>query len=204
MANRVPKNIKKNSANTIFVKYLVFAVIFLHISALTLVIRVRVTCSDEFLQIKAKLFFIPVVNKKIEFSKLIRQKNDGERVKTEAEKSKPPSAATLGIARRIISRTIAQRFDLVGSLGLSDAAATAYAAGTIGIVYTQACAFLCYDRLNESGITPVYDYPHADLTFDGIFCISFADIIVAVCDVRHRFERTGASKRSENGYYIAE
>ena len=176
----------------------------MHISALTLVIRVRATCSDEFLQIKAKLFFIPVFVKKIEFSKLIRQESDGDDEKNEDKKAKPPSAATLGIIKRIASRIVAQRFDLGGSLGLSDAAATAYAAGTIGIVYTQSCTFLCYDRLSGSGITPVYDDPQVDLTFDGIFCISFADIIVAVCDVRPRFERACACERSENGYYIAE
>lgn len=186
---------------------MVVAVIFLHIFAMTFVIRINASCVGDSVRITARLFFIPVFRKNTALSQLTDRRtsspNDVDDKNT-GKRSKRVSSSLINIIKRVLSCIVAQRFDICGVIGLDDAAATAYAVGTVGIIYTQVCTFLCYDKLSGSGITPDYDNPHINLAVNGIFSVTLADIIVAVCAVPINTRAKTAIERSEDEYFITE
>ncbi len=184
-----------------------FAVIFLHILSVAFVVRVKVSCDGDKIYFALSPFFIPIVKKSVDLSVLSERHEETEEKpekKCNGKKSKLPKKSLLRAVYRILKRVVTHRFCLRGELGTGDAASTAYAVGAIGILYTQACTFLCYDRLDGSGIKPDYDNSHINLTFDGIFSITSGDIIVALCAPIFEFFGRAAGQRREHGRYIAE
>ncbi|MDE5562158.1 MAG: hypothetical protein K2J01_01170 [Clostridiales bacterium] len=176
-------------ANTKGMVYLVLAIIILHIISFRLSFGVKayINTDKNVGVISVKLFFIPIFRKKINIKRLLRGKEDikQDNDDEQQEKSGKPSRfksflkdCAIGILKAVCVMTA----NLQAKIGTGDAATDGMAVGMLRIAYSQFCAFFGFD--GDGGIIEP-DYNSEILFFDffGIFSISFADIIFAVCCV---------------------
>lgn len=175
-------------ANTNVVIYLVLAILILYIISLPLVFNVKVDINTDLNvgKISVTLLFIPFFRKKINIKRLLRGK---EQVQDEDDQQEEKSSkqsklkwflkdCAIGILKAVCVRTA----NLQAKIGTGDAAADGMAVGMLRIIYTQFCAFFGFDG-DGSTIEPDYNSELLFFDFFGIFSISFADIIIAVCSV---------------------
>lgn len=199
--------------------YLVLTVISLHFMVMPIVAGVFAsvdTVRDEG-ELRIALFGIPLFVKHIKPHSLI--KNIGKKEETEnAEEKKDKKkksgkfmsaikALLISIAVETVKRVRVGHLRLVGAIGTGDAASAAFIVGTLKIVCAQVGAYFDFRR-EISDITPIYDAERLDLAFSGIFSITSADIIYAVCvvlidKIKSKFGGTRGA-RSFYGKYIAE
>lgn len=175
-------------ANTKDMGYLVLAIIILHIISLPLMFGVKVDINTDLNvgKIYIKFLFIPIFRKKINIKRLLRGKEpmQGEDDKQEEKSSKPSKLKDFfkDCAIEVLKVVCVRTASLQAKIGTGDAAADGMAVGMLRIMYTQFCAFFGFD--GDGGmIEPDYDSEILFFDFFGIFSISFADIIIAVCSV---------------------
>lgn len=176
-------------ANTKDMVYLVLAIIILHIISLRLTFGAKayVNTDKNIGVISVKLFFFPIFKKKINIKRLLNgkevsQDNDDEQ---KTEKSGEPSRFKkflIDCAIEILKAVCVRTASLQAKIGTGDAAADGMAVGMLRIMYTQFCAFFGFDG-DGGKIEPDYNSEILFFDFFGIFSISFADIIFAVCCV---------------------
>ena len=177
-------------ANTKIVLYLVLAIIILFFISIRLSFGVKVYVNTDcnFGQIVVSFFFIPIYVKKIDLRRtlngrtLSRDKDEDEQSKQEKSESGPFKKFLIDCAIKILRAVCVKNASLQAKIGTGDAALDGMAVGWFRIMYSQFCAFFGF---NGDGATIEPDYNSEILFFDffGIFSISFADIIFAVCCV---------------------
>lgn len=186
-------------ANTKLVIYLVLAIIFLYIISLPLMFGVHVDINTDLNvgKISVAFFLIPVFRKKININRMI----SGNEAVPESQKTNGQSRfkkflKDCGI--KILQAICVKNVSLLCKIGTGDAAADGMAVGTLRIMFTQFCAFFGFN--GDGGIIePDYDSEIFIFDFFGIFSISFADIIFAVCSVIvERITRNGTRRRYAN------
>lgn len=197
-------------ANTKDMVYLVLAIIILHIISLPLIFSVKVDINTDLNvgKISVKFLFIPIFRKKINIKRLLNGNEDinDEKAKEENDKSDESSRfksflfksflkdCALGILKAVCIRTAS----LQAKIGTGDAAADGMAVGMLRIMYTQFCAFFGFNG-DGGAIEPYYDSEILFFDFFGIFSISFADIIFAVCCVVfEKLAHVGGRRRYAN------
>ncbi len=174
-------------------KYLVFAVIFLHILVSPIIISARADVDTDRMsgRIKVKLFFIPVFVKTVDLNK-IKRKIFGERDVQNLEKSEKseneekdeksaPKALKSYLFRVIkifLARVRVRVIDINGVLGTGDAAVTAVTVGTVGAGYDSARAVMGFD--GKCDLRAEYDYERIFVDFYGIISFCLADTIYAL------------------------
>ncbi|MDE7406327.1 MAG: hypothetical protein K2M89_05600 [Clostridiales bacterium] len=168
--------------------YLVLAIIILYIISLPLVFNAKVDINTDLNvgKVSVKFLFIPIFRNKINIKQLLRGKEQVQEEDDEQEeKSSKPSKlkgflkdCAIGILKAVRVRIA----ELKAKIGTGDAAADGMAVGMLRIMYTQFCAFFGFDG-GGGTIEPEYDSEILFFDFFGIFSISFADIIFAVCCV---------------------
>ncbi len=171
--------------------YLALAVIFLHLSVIPLTVKTEVLIDgDECGKLKAKLFFIPVFVKRIDVDRIKRilrgeaepETQESGKKETHGGFKSAVKAFLIKVGLEIAKRVRVREMNLTAKIGVGDAAATAFAVGTAGILYCQLCAFLSANA-STGRILPDYDAETLFLEFSGIFSLCFADIIYALCAV---------------------
>lgn len=173
--------------------YLVLAIIILYFISLRLSfgVNVNIDTDNNIGKIVVTFFFIPIFRKKINIKRLLsghteqfEQPHDDKEQETneKPDKSGPIKRFLVDCAIKILKAVCVRTADLKAKIGTGDAAADGMAVGMLRIMYTQFCAFFGFD--GKSGtIEPGYDSEILFFSFFGIFSISFADIIFAVCNV---------------------
>ncbi len=172
--------------------YLVLAIIILHIIALPIpfAVKVGVNTDNNVGKISVKLFFIPMFGKKLNVKRLLNggERNDerdeqGEREERDSGgKQSRVKGFLKDCAIAIVKSVCVRTANLYAKIGTGDAAADGMAVGLLRIAYAQFCAFFGF--AGDGGtIEPCYDAEILIFDFFGIFSISFADIIFAVCCV---------------------
>ena len=178
-------------ANTKHVKLLVLAIIFLYFISLRLSfgVDVDVDTDNNIGKIYVSFFFIPVFIKKINIKKLLSGRD--ERLpqadkEQEPEENPKDSGAfkkfLLACAMQILKAICVRKARFNAKIGTGDAAADGMAVGILRIMYSQFCAYFGID-FDSATIAPDYNAEILLIDFFGIFSISFADIIFAVCCV---------------------
>ncbi len=168
--------------------YLVLAIIILHIISLPLMFGVKVDVNTDLNvgKMSFTFWFIPVFRKKINIKRLLGGREESaDNDEEESDKSGEPSRFKKFLtdgAIGILKAVCVKNASLQAKIGTGDAAADGMAVGMLRIMYTQFCAFFGFD--GDGGIIePYYDAEILFFDFFGIFSISFADIIFAVCSV---------------------
>ncbi|MBD5132322.1 MAG: hypothetical protein HDT28_07045 [Clostridiales bacterium] len=170
--------------------YLVVAVLFLHLISLPLVVTMNVDIDydNDYGLIKFKLWFFTVYKKSVNIG-AVKQKLEGivvgdESKKTQEEEKSGIKPATkrflVSLSKRMIERVRVRDLDLDLRLGTGDAAVSAFIVGMLKISFESACAIFGIDK-EKAVFKPIYDNEYIFLEFFGIFSLSFADIIYAVC-----------------------
>lgn len=168
--------------------YLVLAIIILYIISLRLALGVKVYVNTDtnIGAITVTFFFVPIFRKKVNVKRLLRGKEiiqSDEKTKKPEKSGKPSKLkkflkdCAIGILKAVCINTA----HLQARIGTGDAAADGMAVGLLRIMYAQASAFFGFDGDGE--IEPDYNSEILFFDFFGIFSISFADIIFAVCCV---------------------
>lgn len=167
--------------------YLAVAVIVLYLISLPIVFDVSANVDTEknIGSVCIKLLFIPVFIKKIDVFVLKERILRGD---LQEQIESPPStqkrsrigAFFFAVAIKTAKAIKVDYAHLYARVGTGDAAADAIIVGTLKIAIEQLCASIGYVG-NEFSIVPDYRSEMIRLDFLGIFSISFADIIVAVC-----------------------
>ena len=188
-------------ADTMFMIYLVLAIIILHIISLPLMFGVNVDVNTDINvgKISISFMFIPVFRKKINIKRLLSgqdiDREDKEESKNNGE-NKGFKKFLTDCAIKILKFVCVKSVSLYSKIGTGDAAADGMAVGMLRIMYTQFCAFFGFNG-DGGKIEPEYNAEVIVFDFFGIFSISFADIIFAVlCAVAERFARLTTARRN--------
>ncbi len=206
------------TVNTIYMLYLVLTVISLHLIVMPIVIGVYAsvdTVRDEG-ELRVAFFGLPIFVKHIKPNSVMKKINVKEEAgndvnKNDKKKKVGKLAAAvksfaMSVAVEIVKRIRIRHLRLVGIIGTGDAAITAFIVGTMKIACAQAGAYFGFHG-EISNLTPNYDSERLDLAFSGIFSITTADIIYAVCVVLIKKIKTKcgghSGARSVYGKYIA-
>ncbi|MCM1367405.1 MAG: DUF2953 domain-containing protein [Roseburia sp.] len=199
-----------------YMMYLAFTVISLHLLVLPMVFGVSVSIDPDRQtgKLTARIFGIPVFSKRLSYDGLRERllQGGGDSADDEQEPKKKGERKHGGklkkllikIAFEIAKRIRVREMDLDARIGAGDAAVTAVAVGSLQIAYSQVCAFLGYRDGTIADIRPDYNSECIDLSFIGIFSLCFADIIYAVCVVVFKKLTKGNGKRSANANTVAE
>lgn len=177
-------------ANTKLVLYLVLAIIILYLISLRLsfCVKVDVDTDKNIGKICVTFFFIPIFSKSIDLKRLLdrrKEQSQDEKKQEQNEKKKESSGfkkLLTACAIKILKAVCVRDAYLQAKIGTGDAAADGMAVGILRIMYLQFCAFFGIDDDNAM-IEPEYNGEILLFDFFGIFSISFADIIFAVCCV---------------------
>lgn len=174
---------------------MVIAVLSLHLLALPLCFSVLLDLDSDKKtgRLKVMFYFLPVFVKKLDLDK-ISEKLDTKSAekKDEADKEKDKDKKPSGSKRRVtafllkigielVKRIRVRDIELDSVIGTGDAAATAYAVGSLKIALSQICAY--FGVPDKGSIMPDYDATKLFIFFSGIFSLCLGDIIYAVCSV---------------------
>lgn len=177
-------------------KYLVLAVIFLHLTVLPITLRIGLfldTDKDRG-ELSVRLFLIPVFIKHIDVKRLgaVLRGEDYRLHEESSEEEKPnkkknakklPNGALVRYLMRfglnIAGRVRVRKLDVDAAIGIGDAAATAVAVGAVSSFYGQLLALTDGAGKSRGNIAPDYDSERIYTDADGIISLCFADIIYA-------------------------
>ncbi|MCH5161176.1 MAG: hypothetical protein J1G04_04010 [Clostridiales bacterium] len=167
-------------------KYLVLAVIFLHIIASPILISALFSGDTDkgYGKITIKLFFIPIFVKSFDLNIVLRavEKKHNESESENGDSNNKPNKSLkrylLRVAKIFIARIRFRVVDIDGIMGSGDAAVTAVAVGSICAGYDSARAVMGFD--GECNMRCEYDYERICLDSYCIISFCLADTIFAL------------------------
>ncbi len=170
--------------------YLVFAVLFLHISIVPIAISIDIDIDSDSKMGNAalKILFVPIFVKRLsadDIKKFVDHEkgsaDGGNKKKKSAFKNALKKFAVAAIPK-LLSRIRTRDMYLSCMIGTGDGFSTAMTVSTVKIIYSQLCAYLDYSCSTSGTITPNYDDECIFVRYYGIFSLCFADIIyVMLC-----------------------